>query len=104
MFKRLGEIEKRIEGIKEVFKEFIGKEPLQIVGMGKNEIYFCLEGFYQEFLGDKMIEVRIREIQEFKSKNFNLYETQDYLKIEQITKYDDRNYLIIFEMYKFEKK
>ena len=49
MMKRLAEIEKRIEALKEVFREFTNKDPIKIIGIGRNEIYFYLEGYYQEF-------------------------------------------------------
>jgi uncharacterized membrane protein (DUF106 family) len=103
MMKRLAEIEKRIEELKEVFREFTHHDPIQIIGVGKDENYFYLEGIYQEFMGDVTIEIVIREIQEFKKQAFNLYERQNYLRIEKIVKYDDRNYLIVFDIFKFEE-
>jgi hypothetical protein len=100
MFKRIYELEERLRRMREVFKECTGYDLMKIVGTGRNEIYFSLEGFYQEFLQDRLIEITIREIQSSKKETFYLYQEGEYLKIEQIVKDGDYAYLIIFEMTK----
>jgi hypothetical protein len=103
MFKRLKEIEERIGKMREVFKEFTGYDLVKVIGVGKNEIYFYLEGFYQEFFKDRTIEITIREIQSVRNQMFQIYEEGNYLKIEHVVNREGINYLIIFEMFKFEK-
>jgi hypothetical protein len=104
MFKRIWELEARIGRMKDVFKQYTGYDLMQIKGVGKNEIYFSLEGFYQEFMEDRLIEITIREINSLKKGNFSIYVEQldngEFLKIEQVVKDGDYVYLIIFEMIK----
>jgi hypothetical protein len=102
MYKRLYEIEERIKRLKEVAKEFTNYELQRVIGVGNNEIYFVLEGYYQEFLPDRVIQVTIRETQHEQKENFYLFKEEGYLKIEQVVKHDDVKYLVIFEMTKFE--
>jgi hypothetical protein len=97
MLKNFGQVEERIKKMREAFKTATGKELLQIVGHGKSEFDFCLEGVYQEFTGKGLIEVRIKEIQSYKELQIMIYHDESYTKIEQVTKFIDMTYLITIE-------
>jgi PAS domain-containing protein len=100
MYKGFKKIEERIERLKEVFREFTGYEPVKVIGIGKDEIFFRLEGIYQEFMNDRIIEIRISEVNNQKNESFYIYEEDGFLQIEQIVKFDGVTYIILFEMRK----
>ena len=100
MLKNFKQVEERIKKMREAFKSTTGKELTQIVGFGQSEFYFCLEGEYQEFEGNRLIEARIREIQSYKDCQLLIYEDESYTKIEQVIKFMDMTYLITVEIQK----